>query len=743
MSWGNYQGCGYRPNSELPLHHSDQNHFGIRSEEMRETPRSLLLKSAPCSDKHTFQSIQSTVSQLQMRSNCTSNDFSPEGSIRNRDEGQNIGSLVNKDAHDEKGIFPKPEQGSTKHDAVSSTPPAAALQTHDFPDISTALPPHVRMLPPHLRAEGMLRWEASQREAAAAAEKKRQEDEQRQQRQKDLFNLKAAAMEEQALHNAAWAAFESQERTEAATGDCDAAIANTSPTEAAPSAKRWVVDDEDSHQLQNGRTVSNMRLRLVSDDRPSTSLCTPGEEAASEAPDESGNNDKATQAIDSEVQHMNGLYTTKIMSSQAKTEQPSLTNLYSQEREGKSHLENTVQKPSSDPQTGRLLNFQNALPSGPRITLSNQLVVPELASPQPFSVGVSGPTTPVTPTRPALATSFTKTYVGSIKSGGGTTISDDSVNPISNTVTERDELTRQWVSDVGRFGPLDWLNCTFQDEDAAAAKVFGVQRNADGEINPMARDDYTELTADRQRLPTLLRVTDLGKGHRRNLSDMVANADGRLRLGAVFRSQHGDGGPMEPTGALYTLRMKILCNFAKQCRDAEHSVLASPEAPPIDTAVAAEAVPATGQAGPSSATPSHPPTFTSSPAVNLTIQPGPSKITSHFCRCCARGNDFVMGKQHSRLFLESVLLPLSECSTYTDMLVHVNTCVSERVFSESGLGSANDNPYDGALRYEDIKTMPLYEDYQAALTLATHRQRVMSMLPMATDINGLLCCKSE
>lgn len=440
---------------------------------------------------------------------------------------------------------------------------------------------------------------------------------------------------------------------------------------------------------------------------------------------------------------MTGLYTTTPSLSQAKSEQLSLTDIYSSEREGKSHLESTDQEPSVNLQTGRLSNFQNAYYSGPGIALSNQLVVPELANPPSFSNRASGPATPVTPTRPASATSFTKTCVGSLSSGGGTTASVNSVSPISNAVTERDELTRQWVSDVSKFGPLDWLNCTFQDEDAAAAKVFGLQRNADGEVNPMARDDYTELTADRQRLPTLLRVTDLGKGHRRNLSDMAANADGRLRLGAVFRSQHGDGGPMEPTGALYTLRMKILCNFAKQCRDAEHSVLATPDAPFVGTAVAAVALPVTSQAGPSTTAPSHLSASTSTPAFDLTIQPGPFKVTSQFCRRCARGNDFVMCKQHSRLFLESVLLPLSECSTYTDMLVHVNTCVSERVFSENGLDSSNDDSYDSALRYEDIKTMPLYQDYQAALTLATHRQRVMSTLPMATDIYGLLCCKSE
>ncbi|CAK7236191.1 hypothetical protein SBRCBS47491_009552 [Sporothrix bragantina] len=362
---------------------------------------------------------------------------------------------------------------------------------------------------------------------------------------------------------------------------------------------------------------------------------------------------------------------------------------------------------------------------------------------------------------PASVTDSDDTFIGTIKSEGNTEI-DDPLDPTAVTNTQRDEMTGHWVKSVFKYGPTDWLNCTFIDEDAAGAKVFNAQRNcnysANGEVNPMARDDMTELTADRQRLPTLLRVTDMGRGQRRSLMGMMAGADGRLRLGAAFRSQHGDGGPMEPTGALYNLRMKILCNFAQQCRDAEHSAAAAPDVPPIDTAAASATSPIPGQPGRSttaapcppvpvpvsvaSLTPSPPPATTAMDATM--IPPTPSSTTAKvipLCRRCARGADFVMREQHGRLFLETVLLPLSERGTYSDMLVHVNTCVAERIFAESGMGTSGGMVGLGngsTFPWHDIKTMPIYEDYQGALTLATHRQRVLSMLPMATDKYGLL-----
>ncbi|CAK7229968.1 hypothetical protein SCUCBS95973_007413 [Sporothrix curviconia] len=417
-----------------------------------------------------------------------------------------------------------------------------------------------------------------------------------------------------------------------------------------------------------------------------------------------------------------------------------------------------MQQPANPPVLHDYTVISNASAAVPRLLVSEPSPdpVPAPTSPQALLADTSAPPTPLTPMMPGSATCSDDTFVGTIKSGDETN-SNDSLDPAILTNAERNAMTSRWIDSVSKYGPTDWLNCTFIDEDAAAAKIFGAQRHynysINGDVNPAARDDMTELTADRQRLPTLLRATDLGKGQRRSLMGMMAGADGRLRLGAAFRSQHGDGGPMEPTGALYNLRMRIVCNFAQQCRDAEHSAVAAPDIPPIDTAAASAPMLATGLVGPCdmaaprpsarplTPTPRTPPphpqaALPTTPSTSATPPSESSKVVP-ICRRCARGTDFVMREQHGRLFLETVLLPLSERGTYSDMLVHVNTCVAERIFAESGM-DVTGNKKAPSLSWEGTKTMPIYEDYQGALTLATHRQRVLSMLPMATDRYGLL-----
>ncbi|CAK7197849.1 hypothetical protein SEUCBS139899_000499 [Sporothrix eucalyptigena] len=358
-------------------------------------------------------------------------------------------------------------------------------------------------------------------------------------------------------------------------------------------------------------------------------------------------------------------------------------------------------------------------------TVPSPIVIPDLLMTEALPTSTPTPTAPATPSMPGADSDFSaNTAVGTVASDVNSDILD--VNPDTSHMV----MTGHWVNTVSRYGPTDWLNSTFIDEDAAAAKIFSVQRKlnlTNGEVEPPAFDGATELTADRQRLPTLLRVTDFGRAQRRSLMGMVAGTDGRLRMGAAFRSQHGDGGPMEPTGALYNLRMKIICNFAQQCRDAEHTAEAALQIPVF-------AVPETpGQAGPSAPVP----TPRLPPILNPTPPTLPKVIP--LCHRCSAGHDFAMREQHGRLFLERVLLPLSERSSYTDMQVHVNTCVAERIFAESGLGLGK----DGACPWEDIKTMPIYEDYQGALTLATHRQKVMSSLPMGTDKYGFLYGKKR
>ncbi|CAK7229971.1 hypothetical protein SCUCBS95973_007414 [Sporothrix curviconia] len=171
---------------------------------------------------------------------------------------------------DENAALSKHEQGMALAKAASSTPCLPPAQQQHTPEL---LPPHIRMLAPHLRAKEKMRWEASQHEAATAAEEKTRREKQR---QDELLMLKGVVTEKQAGHNAAWTSLVAQEKrkTAAAGGTASTpASAAAGPAETKPSAQRWVVDGEDIHHLENGRTVTSARLRLVTDDGPS--VCVP------------------------------------------------------------------------------------------------------------------------------------------------------------------------------------------------------------------------------------------------------------------------------------------------------------------------------------------------------------------------------------------------------------------------------------------------------------------------------------
>ncbi|KAL1889977.1 hypothetical protein Sste5346_008556 [Sporothrix stenoceras] len=284
-------------------------------------------------------------------------------------------------------------------------------------------------------------------------------------------------------------------------------------------------------------------------------------------------------------------------------------------------------------------------------------------------------------------------------------------------------VVADWVQSLAQYGPKDWNGIVFTIEDPAAAKtprgITATNRrnlgngNNDG-INRFAptlldnyadsqaagADDRTELSGDRNRLPTLKAF-----GNR----TIPGFANGKLPLGA-FRFQHDDAGPTEPTGPLQNLRMTIMCNFARHCREAEHSAIAQ-----------------------------GPDTILKMPKQGEVIPPPVEKIDPSalaLCRRCGCAQDFVMRPQHGRLFLETVLLPLSEAGAYTDMIAHVNTCIVERIYAEGGMEETGRAPT--GTHWQDIKAMPIYEDYEGALILASHKYRVMSELPMEMDAYGFL-----
>lgn len=350
----------------------------------------------------------------------------------------------------------------------------------------------------------------------------------------------------------------------------------------------------------------------------------------------------------------------------------------------------------------------------------------------PVKAGISagptaGPSAAAAPTPIAAAddsASSIETAVESVQTSDHTPddTNEADIPGLAEARAARNTNCANWVDSLAKYGPKDWYGIHFTIEDPAASKTpRGITANsrrnprndginnfapdllsnyADSRAGAAGADDRTELSGDRSRLPTL-------KAFGRRAVPGFAN--GKLPLGA-FRFQHDDAGPTEPTGPLQNLRMTIMCNFARHCREAEHTAVAE-----------------------------GPDTILKQPKQGDVIAQPVSKIdpsTLALCHRCGRAQDFVMRSQHGRLFLETVLFPLSEAGPYTDMVSHVNTCVIERIYSEGGMEESGTAPKGS--QWQDIKAMPIYEDYEGALILASHKRRVMSELPMETDAYGFL-----
>ncbi|CAK7236188.1 hypothetical protein SBRCBS47491_009551 [Sporothrix bragantina] len=211
---------------------------------MRETMKPLPLAQSTSLNLQNTQYLQNTYPQLQ-----SDNEANPVKPLPNGNNWPNNNEQTS-------GC----SDSSKFHDENSQTP----------------LPPHIRMLAPHLRAKEKARWEASKREAADAAEEKKRQEKQR---QDELLMLKGVVTEKQAGHNARWANLVSREMNKkAADVNSSPAPTTAKPKEATLSAKRWVVAGEDIEQLKDGRTVSTARLRLVTDDNPSVSVPAPKKE---------------------------------------------------------------------------------------------------------------------------------------------------------------------------------------------------------------------------------------------------------------------------------------------------------------------------------------------------------------------------------------------------------------------------------------------------------------------------------
>ncbi|KJR87480.1 uncharacterized protein SPSK_01486 [Sporothrix schenckii 1099-18] len=316
------------------------------------------------------------------------------------------------------------------------------------------------------------------------------------------------------------------------------------------------------------------------------------------------------------------------------------------------------------------------------------------------------------------SSSSVETAVESLHTSVGS--GESALAPPEKALASNAYFVSRWAESLAKYGPTDWHGYYFTVEDPAAvttpraitamkrgsAKQDGANHFAPSLLEERAHshvpagDDHTELSADRYRLPTL---RAFGK---RAVPGFV---DCKLRLGA-FRFQHDDSGPAEPTGPLQNLRMTILCNFARQCREALHTA----------TAEGPLTINKKDEGG---------------DVIVLPLAPV-DPDTLRVCRRCGRAQEFVMRSQHGRLFLETVLRPLSEAYTYADMVAHVNTCVIERIYSEGGMGPSSKVP-TGTL-WQDIKAMPIYHDYQGALILAAHKRRVMRELPIDTDTYGFL-----
>ncbi|OAA59819.1 hypothetical protein SPI_06017 [Niveomyces insectorum RCEF 264] len=270
---------------------------------------------------------------------------------------------------------------------------------------------------------------------------------------------------------------------------------------------------------------------------------------------------------------------------------------------------------------------------------------------------------------------------------GGVPIDEGDAARYAALQAKKSRRVAQWVRTVKH---------TTQDAGYAAAN--GAAMTTTAASSAPAWDASTECSADRCRLPTLL--------------DDPAHNNNHLPA-------------MEPTGLLYRLRMEILENFAARCREARHGVAA--DAPPADP-----------RERPSPRQPPPPPS--SAPSSSPRSAP-PSSPPPPLCVHCAPASTFTMRPHHARLFLDSVLLPLSTLVSYADMVGYVNTAVIERVFADAGLGNARST--DPSAAWADIVARPVYEDFRGALVLATHRRRVLEELPVVLDACGMVARRED
>ena len=155
--------------------------------------------------------------------------------------------------------------------------------------------------------------------------------------------------------------------------------------------------------------------------------------------------------------------------------------------------------------------------------------------------------------------------------------------------------------------------------------------------------------------------------------------------------------PLEPTSPNYFMRMKVLANFVLRCRDARHP--AAPHPHPADAAV----------------------------------QDGVKAP----CVLCSKANGFLMQPGHNRNFLDSIMLPMSETTSYADMVTLLNMRVAQRAFSTLQLAART--PTGRTYPWDYARAKPMLDDYEAVLQQSRAAHRVLATGKMEIDENGMVC----
>ncbi|EPE04324.1 hypothetical protein F503_01328 [Ophiostoma piceae UAMH 11346] len=154
--------------------------------------------------------------------------------------------------------------------------------------------------------------------------------------------------------------------------------------------------------------------------------------------------------------------------------------------------------------------------------------------------------------------------------------------------------------------------------------------------------------------------------------------------------------PLEPTSPNYFMRMKVLANFVFRCRDARHPAVPHP---------------------------------------NLKDAPVQEGVQAP-CVICAKANGFLMQPGHNRNFLESIMLPMSEITSYADMVTLLNMSVTQRAFSNIQLAARN--PPGGSYLWECVRAKPMLDDYEAVLQQSRAKYRVLATGKIEIDENGIV-----